>query len=229
MRQSTHVYAPFTEEQIESLNGYQASGVMHPFTCDGPRMDAAHKAYTEAHGGDYGQLVATAAGWHCPVCDYKQFWAHAFMADGSWKQAAGPDVFYCGGRNGGKTALLEVLQRQSRQEAQPEGAAQPRQRRYVFAHTRTQFDFYREAFRDRNPEAYVFYMSSIDNLRGIPADPHSAIVLLPEFEHNPHHRHFEHNYLDALVERGHRLERLTEAQYDAFVAGKEVCVDLSAV
>ena len=44
---------------------------MHPFTC--PSDD--HE----------GILVANAAGWHCPECDYFQSWAHDFMADWSWR------------------------------------------------------------------------------------------------------------------------------------------------
>lgn len=65
------IYVPFTEEQVEQLNRYQRSGVMHPFTC-GTR---------DEHPGNPGVLIATTAGWRCPACDYHQGWAHAFMAD----------------------------------------------------------------------------------------------------------------------------------------------------
>jgi ribosomal protein S27AE len=67
------VRAPFAAEQVASLNGYQADGTFHEFTCgnDGcPEVQAV--------------LVAHADGWHCPACGYTQDWAHEFMADGSW-------------------------------------------------------------------------------------------------------------------------------------------------
>lgn len=69
------IKAPFTPEQIEKLNHWQQSRVMHPFTCgSGHRTDAQH-----ADGE--GVLVATAAGWKCPYCDYTQDWAHDFMVE----------------------------------------------------------------------------------------------------------------------------------------------------
>ena len=45
---------------------------MHPFTCCG-----------EAHALNSPTLIATADGWRCPrpECDYRQDWAHSFMAD----------------------------------------------------------------------------------------------------------------------------------------------------
>lgn len=71
--------APFTPDEVESLNGYQCSGVMHPFTCgSGNRRDAAH---TDGEG----VLVAQEDGWHCPFCDYRQSWCHPWMADWSWR------------------------------------------------------------------------------------------------------------------------------------------------
>lgn len=64
------VLAPFNDAQVEQLNRYQASGVMHEFTCGRP-----HPAHVT--------LVATNDGWVCPdpECGYTQNWAHAFMAD----------------------------------------------------------------------------------------------------------------------------------------------------
>jgi len=80
---SDQVVPLWTQEQIDALNAWQNSGRVHPFTCGNNRGDAAHKAYAEEHGGDWGQLVATPEGWICPVpgCGYTQKWAHAFMAD----------------------------------------------------------------------------------------------------------------------------------------------------
>ena len=71
---SGKVYAPFTAEQLASLNGYQASGVFHEFTCGNDDCPADHAV-----------LVAAEEGWHCPSCSYTQDWAHEAMADGSWK------------------------------------------------------------------------------------------------------------------------------------------------
>ena len=70
------IKAPFTPEQVEALNHWQHSGKIHPFTCGGNRTD-------ELHLDGQGVLVATREGWVCPYCDYKQDWAHDFMA--IWK------------------------------------------------------------------------------------------------------------------------------------------------
>ena len=68
---SEYLKAPFTEEQVEHLNAWQANQNRHPFTC-GQCRDA----------GLPGQcpLTATVDGWICPTCDYTQDWAHDFMA-----------------------------------------------------------------------------------------------------------------------------------------------------
>lgn len=69
-----HVLAPFTADQVASLNAYQVAGVCHPFTC----------------GNDSGHHVLVAffdEGWRCLDCDYTQNWAHAWMADWSWPRA----------------------------------------------------------------------------------------------------------------------------------------------
>ena len=72
--------APFSDAQVESINGFQRSGVMHPFTC--PVDDPVHSV--DSH------LVATPAGMHCPAdgCEYRQDWVHEFMADGQWRDGA---------------------------------------------------------------------------------------------------------------------------------------------
>src|SRR5260221_67572 len=65
---------PWKQKQIDALNAYQMSGMFHPFTCgSGNRTD-------EKHLDGQGILEATADGWICPFCDYKQDWAHEFMA-----------------------------------------------------------------------------------------------------------------------------------------------------
>jgi hypothetical protein len=78
-----HSRAPWTAEQVAKLNAWQSCGWVHPFTCGcGDRADLMHRAYAERHGGDLGQLIATADGWLCPVCGYRQDWAHDFMLQG---------------------------------------------------------------------------------------------------------------------------------------------------
>lgn len=104
------VYAPFTPEQIESLNRYQPSGVFHPFTCGGDmclgkwqiycqhgkNVNSEGCAICEAASDDSGYvrkppiatgdiLIATEAGLECPSCDYMQGWAWSWMADNSWR------------------------------------------------------------------------------------------------------------------------------------------------
>ncbi len=76
--QVDRVGAPWTDDQVASLNGWQQCGYVHPFT--------------GSHGPDGERciLIATTAGWiervGGPVV---QTWAHPFMADGSWKRAEG--------------------------------------------------------------------------------------------------------------------------------------------
>jgi hypothetical protein len=77
--------APFSADQVASLNGYQASGVFHEFTCGNdscPALDFDIKMTLEARTD----------GWHCQAsgCGYAQDWAHAFMADGSWRELSRP-------------------------------------------------------------------------------------------------------------------------------------------
>jgi len=74
---------PWSDEQVAKLNEWQRCSRVHPFTCGGDRTDAAHKRYAAEHGGDFGQLLATPDGWVCPVCDYRQAWAHDFMLKGA--------------------------------------------------------------------------------------------------------------------------------------------------
>jgi hypothetical protein len=74
------IVAPWTPEQVAALNAYQEARQLHPFTCGNDRGDADHVAYQALNGGDFGQLVASVDGWHCPVCGYRQAWAHAYMA-----------------------------------------------------------------------------------------------------------------------------------------------------
>lgn len=65
----------FTPDEVASLNGYQNWGRMHPFTCGGGGGPCSGTS-----------LIATAAGWRCPACDYTQDWAHNWMKDWGWKK-----------------------------------------------------------------------------------------------------------------------------------------------
>lgn len=67
MSEAVHIKAPWTPEQVDALQLFQTSGVMHPFTCP----DHSQRS----------DLVPTVRGWICQFCDYTQDWAHAFMAD----------------------------------------------------------------------------------------------------------------------------------------------------
>jgi hypothetical protein len=64
----TKIQPPWSEDQVSSLNAYQASGVMHPFT--GPQGEI---------------LIATPSGWvtkeDVPIV---QGWAWNWMADWQW-------------------------------------------------------------------------------------------------------------------------------------------------
>jgi len=76
------VVAPFTPDQVASLNRYQASGRFHEFTCGNaecPRFGPGFRLQPV--------LRAFEDGWHCPApgCGYTQDWAHAWMADWSWE------------------------------------------------------------------------------------------------------------------------------------------------
>lgn len=69
------IKAPFTEEQVKSLNFYQENQKYHPFTCgSGNRID-------DKHLDGQGILLATENGWICKYCSYTQNWAHLFMTD----------------------------------------------------------------------------------------------------------------------------------------------------
>lgn len=62
----------WTDDQVKSANEYQASGVMHPFTCSNCRAD----------------LTATKQGWVCDVCNkhIPQNWAWDWMLNWKWKE-----------------------------------------------------------------------------------------------------------------------------------------------
>lgn len=72
----TQVEAPWNDDQVQSLNAYQASGAFHPFT---GRNDLLPMGQDDV-------LVAAVEGWRSEVDPtYRQNWAWAWMADWSWK------------------------------------------------------------------------------------------------------------------------------------------------
>ncbi len=71
------VHAPWDEDQVASLNAYQASGVFHPFTGNNDLLP----------WGEDDVLVAQEDGWHSTVdASYRQMWAWGWMADWSWRE-----------------------------------------------------------------------------------------------------------------------------------------------
>ena len=66
------IIAPWSEDQVTSLNAFQNSGAFHAYTC-------------RAGGAEHAPLVATTLGWRCENCDYQQIWAHEWTADWSWR------------------------------------------------------------------------------------------------------------------------------------------------
>jgi hypothetical protein len=69
------VKAPWSKDQVESINAYQSSKFIHPFTCG---SEIVHK-YPESI------LEADLYALHCKKCSYLQSWVYSFMADWSWK------------------------------------------------------------------------------------------------------------------------------------------------
>lgn len=64
--------APWTEDQVASLNAYQTAGYVHPFTY--------------GDGQDKVDLIATSAGWVAKSGGkVVQTWAHEFMTNWAWR------------------------------------------------------------------------------------------------------------------------------------------------
>ncbi|MFE7535235.1 hypothetical protein ACFU67_13295 [Streptomyces rhizosphaericola] len=65
------ITAPWSSEQVAALEQFQTASGMHPFTCGADQHSQPPR------------LVPSHSGWYCPdpACDYRQDWAHAFMAD----------------------------------------------------------------------------------------------------------------------------------------------------
>lgn len=74
---------PFTQGEVDSLNAYQQSGAMHPFTCGSGK----HTDFNHLDGE--GVLMARPEGLYCPYCNYVQNWCWPWMADWSWRDLFG--------------------------------------------------------------------------------------------------------------------------------------------
>lgn len=60
------IRAPFTPEQVEALNRWQASNMRHPYTCPGTHPECR----------EHRELFVTRDGLICQCGRYKQDWAH---------------------------------------------------------------------------------------------------------------------------------------------------------
>lgn len=78
-----HIRAPFTQDQVWSLNAYQDSAPFHPYTCPN------RTTHPDDGRRDRGILIATTLGWTCPHCTYTQTWAHQWTANWTWKNNQG--------------------------------------------------------------------------------------------------------------------------------------------
>ena len=83
MKHAERCLAPWLPEQVESLNGFQASGVAHEFTCGNSTCRSSDGLSRRP------ALRAAEDGWHCDCCGYVQDWAFVFMTDWAWL-APGP-------------------------------------------------------------------------------------------------------------------------------------------
>lgn len=89
------ILAPWTVEQVEALNRFQSdeSG-MPAFVCG------------RGHPDNVQPMLAETDGFRCAVCDYRQDWAHDFMAN--------PDAWYA------PAQILKILALWLTSEKRPE-------------------------------------------------------------------------------------------------------------
>lgn len=64
-------FAPWTNDEVESLYGFQRCGYWHDFTC--PQCGST--------------LIPRTQGWICWRNHYTQDWAHKFMTDWTWRRS----------------------------------------------------------------------------------------------------------------------------------------------
>jgi hypothetical protein len=90
-------HAPWTVDEVASLNGYQHSSAGHPFTCGNDCCRGGHQNLASK----YAPLRADTDGWHCDFCGYTQDWAYTFMTDWSWTTPAPWSLIVWGGVHDG--------------------------------------------------------------------------------------------------------------------------------
>lgn len=83
------IRAPFTPDQVESINAcQQTDGPWHPLTCGND--DCPRPWHYDTKGIPVYQeesvLIATRSGLRCPRCNYRQEYAYRGMGDWSWVQ-----------------------------------------------------------------------------------------------------------------------------------------------
>lgn len=82
------IEAPWTPEQVKSLNAFQRANLAPAFACGNRHL--------LEHTYDQEILIATERGWICghARCDYTQAWALLSMADGTWMEELSFDLVY---------------------------------------------------------------------------------------------------------------------------------------
>jgi len=84
MSRDTKVLAPFTDDQVASLNAHQESGHLPPYTCEAPFCHDRDVI------GESFPLAADRDGLHCIGgfgCTYTLTWAYSRTTDWSWRAA----------------------------------------------------------------------------------------------------------------------------------------------
>lgn len=74
------IRAPFTDDQVASINAYQRSDTPRPYSCrarPGPR---------------HGLLIATADRFGCPDCDYTRQGCYVWLGDWAWRNATSTEI-----------------------------------------------------------------------------------------------------------------------------------------
>jgi len=78
------VLAPWTADQVASLNAYQTAGYVHPFTSNAGGV--LGEGLNLLNLGPKINLIATVEGWVVDIDGpVVQTWTHDFMCDWSWR------------------------------------------------------------------------------------------------------------------------------------------------
>lgn len=74
MTSDERLIAPWTTDQVESLNAYQKD------------VPAGNRYLCEFKSSSHKPLLATGAFWECPDCHYRGYWAYSIALDWSWRK-----------------------------------------------------------------------------------------------------------------------------------------------